>query len=93
MQDGAPVADPVVGPGHAAPQTPPPPQPFCGLGSSQIPAQLTLPAGHLHWLPWHVMPAGHAVVQLPQYEALLVVSTQVDPQSVGVGAEHPVTHL
>jgi hypothetical protein len=35
----------------------------------------------------------HAVVQLPQYEALLLVSTQVDPHSVGVGAEQPVTHM
>jgi hypothetical protein len=47
----------------------------------------------LHWLPWHVIPPVQAVAQLPQYEALLVVSTQVDPQSVGVGAEQPVTHM
>ena len=91
LHDAAPV--PAVGPGQAAPQTPPLPQLFAGLGSSQVPLQLTLPAGHLHWLLWQVIPPVHAVVQLPQYEALLVVSTQVDPQSVGVGAEQPVTHM
>jgi len=50
-------------------------------------------AGHPHWPLWQVIPPVHAVAQLPQYEALLVVSTQVNPQSVGVGAEQPVTHV
>jgi hypothetical protein len=53
---------------------------------------LILPDGHLHWLLWQVIPPVHVVVQLPQYEALLVVSTHVDPQSVDVGGAQPVTH-
>ena len=92
LHEGEPVADPVVGPGHAVPQRPPLPQLFCGLGSWQVPPQLTLPVGHLHWLLWQVIPPEHAVVQLPQYEALLVVSTQVDPQAVDAGALQPETH-
>ena len=92
LQEGEPVFDPVVGPGHAVHEALLP-QPFCGLGLWQTPAQSSWPAGHLHWLLWQVIPPEHAVVQLPQYEALLVVSTHVDPQSVGVGAEQPVTHL
>jgi hypothetical protein len=84
---------PAVGDGHAVPQTPPLAQPFCGPGSSQVPEQFTLPAGHLHSLFWQVMPPMHIVVQLPQYVALLVVSTQLDPQRVGSGDEQPVTHV
>jgi hypothetical protein len=92
-QEAAPVPPPVAGGGHAAAQTPPAPQPFCVAGSSQVPEQLILPAGHLHWLFWHVIPPVQTVVQLPQYVALLVVSTQLEPQSVGCAPEQPVTQV
>jgi hypothetical protein len=39
--------------------------------------------------PWQVVPGEHWVVQLPQWLLSVLVSTQLDPHSVGVVAEHP----
>jgi hypothetical protein len=64
LHDAAPL--PLDGPGQAAPQTPPAPQPLEGLGAWHTPPQSSLPAGHAHWPLWHDLPPEHAVVQLPQ---------------------------
>jgi hypothetical protein len=85
------VPVPAVGPEHDV-QALLLPQPFCGLGLSHVPPQSIWPAGHLHPPLWQVIPPVQEVVQLPQYVALLVVSTQLDPQRVGCGDEQPVTH-
>jgi hypothetical protein len=42
-----------------------------------------------HVLPEQVVPGAHCVVQLPQWLSSLVVFTQLEPHSVGVGSEHP----
>jgi len=51
----------------------------------------------VHALPAHAavalaMPVEHAFVHEPQLLTLLVVSTHVPPQSVGVAAGQPETH-
>jgi hypothetical protein len=42
--------------------------------------------------PEQVVPGAHWVVQLPQWLLSVSVFTQLDPHSVGVGAEHPEVH-
>jgi hypothetical protein len=64
LQTGDPL--PLLGPGHGEPQLPPAPQPFSGPGVWQVPPQFTVPAGHLHWPLWQVIPPLQAMVQLPQ---------------------------
>jgi hypothetical protein len=60
------VATPPSVVGHAIPNIPPAPHPFCGPGVSHVPLQLTVPAGHAQLPPEHICPPVHALPQLPQ---------------------------
>jgi hypothetical protein len=39
--------------------------------------------------PWQLVPGAHCVAHVPQWLLSVLVSTQLDPQRVGVGDEHP----
>jgi hypothetical protein len=66
----------------------------CAL--TQVPPQFVIPLGHAHTPLLHTPPVGHAVVQFPQWLALLVVSTHAPEQFVwpaGHWLEHwPAAH-
>jgi hypothetical protein len=82
LHDAMPV--PAVGPGHAGLQRPPAPHPFVGPGIWHVPLQSTMPVGHWHLLPWHVLPPVQTKM-LPQPPQLLLSVcsfTQAPLQSV-----------
>jgi hypothetical protein len=73
------VADPPLGAGHGVHEEP---HVATDVFETQAPLHSWVPEGHAHLLAEHVFPPVHAPVQLPQWAASLVVSTQVPPQSV-----------